>query len=40
MPKLPLIGTGAAQLLQWILIPSLAFWWARPDVPASHGDQQ
>jgi hypothetical protein len=31
MPKLPLIGTGIAPLMQWILIPTLAFWWARPN---------
>lgn len=29
MPTLPLIGTGIAPLLQWIVIPSAAFWWMR-----------
>ncbi|HCJ50545.1 MAG: hypothetical protein COZ20_03550 [Gallionellales bacterium CG_4_10_14_3_um_filter_54_96] len=26
MPRLPLLGTGLAPLLQWILIPPLALW--------------
>jgi hypothetical protein len=29
MPQLPLIGTGLSPLAQWIVVPSLAFWWAR-----------
>ncbi|KAB2916385.1 MAG: hypothetical protein F9K29_11600 [Hyphomicrobiaceae bacterium] len=29
MPQLPLIGTGLAPLMQWLIIPPLAFWWAR-----------
>ena len=27
MPKLPLIGTGLAPLLQWVVVPALAFRW-------------
>lgn len=29
MPRLPLLGTGLSPVLQWIVIPTLAFWWAR-----------
>lgn len=29
MPRLPLLGTGASPLLQWIAIPPLALWFAR-----------
>jgi hypothetical protein len=36
MPRLPLLGTGLAPVLQWLIIPPLAFWWAhratQPDV--------
>ncbi len=28
MPVIPMIGTGLSPLAQWILLPSLAFWWA------------
>ncbi len=28
MPTLPLIGSGLAPLAQWLVVPSLAFWWA------------
>lgn len=36
MPTLPLTGTGTAPFLQWLLVPSLAFWWAsRGLVPTS-----
>ena len=28
MPQLPLIGTGIAPLVQWIVVPLAAFWWA------------
>ena len=28
MPQLPLIGTGIAPLVQWIIVPAAAFWWA------------
>lgn len=29
MPRLPLIGTGLTPMLQWIVVPAVAFWWAR-----------
>jgi hypothetical protein len=32
MPIIPVIGTGLSPFLQWIVVPSLAFWWARPRV--------
>jgi hypothetical protein len=28
MPVLPGLGTGLAPMLQWIVVPGLAFWWA------------
>lgn len=28
MPVIPMIGAGLSPLAQWILLPSLAFWWA------------
>ena len=31
MPTLPGIGTGLSPLLQWLVIPIMAFWWARPN---------
>lgn len=34
MPQLPLIGTGLAPLAQWLIIPPLAFWWARRAIVA------
>lgn len=30
MPTLPGLGTGLSPLLQWLVIPITAFWWARP----------
>lgn len=30
MPRLPWLGTGLTPLLQWIVVPVLAFLWARP----------
>ena len=30
MPVLPLLGTGVAPLLQWIAMPTLAFWLCSP----------
>lgn len=30
MPALPGLGTGRSPLLQWVVIPIVAFWWARP----------
>jgi hypothetical protein len=29
MPKLPLVGTGLAPFAQWLVVPTLAFMWAR-----------
>lgn len=29
MPQLPLIGAGVSPLAQWIVVPLVAFWWAR-----------
>jgi hypothetical protein len=29
MPVLPLLGTGLTPLLQWLVVPSIAFWFAR-----------
>ncbi|WP_205527550.1 hypothetical protein [Halomonas sp. JS92-SW72] len=29
MPTLPLLGTGLAPLLQWLLLPPLIVWLAR-----------
>lgn len=26
MPRLPVLGTGLAPLLQWVVVPSMAFW--------------
>ncbi len=30
MPVLPLLGTGLSPLLQWVVLPPVAFAWARP----------
>ena len=30
MPRLPWLGTGLTPLLQWIVVPVVAFCWARP----------
>jgi hypothetical protein len=32
MPIIPMIGTRLSPFLQWKVIPSLAFWWARPRI--------
>jgi len=29
MPRLPGLGTGLTPLMQWIVVPVLAFWWAK-----------
>jgi hypothetical protein len=29
MPTLPFVGSGLAPVLQWLLIPPAAFWWAK-----------
>ena len=28
MPVLPPVGTGLAPLLQWLVVPAAALWWA------------
>jgi hypothetical protein len=33
MPRLPLLGTGLAPLLQWLLIPPLVVWLVRRQTP-------
>lgn len=34
MPVLPILGTGLSPLVQWLAIPTAAFWWARrPTTP-------
>ena len=30
MPIIPVIGTGLSPVVQWILVPTFAFWWAAP----------
>lgn len=30
MPRLPVLGTGLTPVLQWIVVPALAFCWVRP----------
>lgn len=48
MPRLPVLGTGMTPVLQWLVLPALAFWWARRAVvspPAAmpdalHGAQE
>lgn len=37
MPKLPIIGTGLAPLVQWIVVPTLALLWARRGVRPTRG---
>jgi hypothetical protein len=29
MPVIPVINTGLSPVAQWIVLPALAFWWAR-----------
>jgi tellurite resistance protein TehA-like permease len=33
MPIVPFIGTGVAPLLQWVVVPTLAFWFATSSAP-------
>ena len=33
MPRLPLLGTGLAPLLQWLLIPPFVAWLVRRQIP-------
>lgn len=30
MPRLPVLGTGLTPVLQWIVVPVIAFWHAKP----------
>jgi hypothetical protein len=36
MPVIPVIDAGLSPLLQWIVIPLVAFWWARRPVLQEH----
>jgi hypothetical protein len=40
MPTLPLIGAGLSPFAQWIVVPTLAFWWARRPLGAGAGEEQ
>lgn len=41
MPVLPVIGVGLSPITQWIVLPSLAFWWAgRLKEPGGDVDRQ
>ena len=33
MPTLPGLGTGLSPILQWVIVPLLAFWYARSGQP-------
>lgn len=35
MPRLPVLGTGLTPILQWIVVPVLAFRWARSRAPSA-----
>ncbi|ESW59320.1 MAG: hypothetical protein Q27BPR15_18205 [Rhodobacter sp. CACIA14H1] len=28
MPRLPILGTGLSPVVQWLVVPCAAFWWA------------
>lgn len=30
MPVMPLLDVGMSPLLQWVLVPVISLWWARP----------
>jgi len=30
MPVVPFLNVGVSPLLQWVLVPGLSLWWARP----------
>lgn len=32
MPRVPPLGTGLSPLLQWVVVPLVAFTWARPPI--------
>lgn len=34
MPVLPVLGTGLSPLMQWLVVPPAAFWWARRRAPS------
>ncbi len=36
MPTLPVLGTGAAPLLQWLVVPIVALWFALPRAGHAH----
>lgn len=40
MPVIPWIGTGLSPLLQWSVVPGLAFWWAFRPVAGLRGDNR
>jgi len=41
MPVVPVIGVGLSPMAQWIVLPSLAFWWAgRSKEPGGDVDRQ
>lgn len=37
MPTLPLVRTGLAPAAQWLIIPPIAFWWARRSLALRKG---
>jgi hypothetical protein len=37
MPVLPGLGIGVSPLLQWVVVPALAFWWVARRAPAAPG---
>jgi len=36
MPVVPLVGAGLSPVLQWIVVPLAAFWWARRHEGGGH----
>ena len=40
MPTLPLIGAGLSPFAQWIIVPIVAFWWARRPFAAAQGERE
>lgn len=36
MPTLPMIGIGLSPFLQWMVVPPLAFWWAKANISPAH----
>lgn len=37
MPRLPLIGAGLSPFAQWLVVPIVAFWWARRSIVSAAG---